>query len=314
MNTLVKIQFGALLVLALTACQKTAPKADAYGNFEADEHIVSAEAAGKILELRVEEGQTVQAGEVLGRVDSTQIVLKIEQLKASIRAVSAKSPAVAAQLAVFERQMAANKQNLATLDREKRRVENLLKSDAATSKQLDDLNAQIEAAERQQDVILEQKTATGANLDVQKGGLLAEILPLQKQIAQLEDQLAKCRIVAPAAGTVLSTYADAGEVTAPGKPVCKTAPLDPMILRAYVAGSQLANVKVGQQVKVSVDAGGGQLRDYQGRVTWVSPKAEFTPKIIQTRDERVNLVYAVKISVANPDGALKIGMPAEVDF
>jgi HlyD family secretion protein len=318
MNTFLKIQrgvaLGALVALSLTACQKAAPKADAYGNFEADERIVSAEAAGKIVELRVEEGQTVQAGQVLGRIDSTQIVLKIEQLRASIRAVSAKSPAVAAQLAVFEKQLAASKQSLATLDREKRRVENLLKSDAATSKQLDDLNAQIEAAQRQQDVILEQKSASNANLGVQKGGLLAEILPLQKQIAQLEDQLAKCRITAPAAGTVLTTYADAGEVTAPGKPVCKTAALDPLILRAYVAGDQLTQVKVGQAVKVSVDAGSGQLRDFQGRVTWISSKAEFTPKIIQTRDERVNLVYAVKITVPNPDGSLKIGMPAEANF
>jgi len=298
--------------VAFTACQKNAPKADAYGNFEADERIVSAEAAGKIVELRVEEGQTVQAGQVLGRIDSTQIVLKIEQLRASIRAVSAKSPAVAAQLAVFEKQLAASKQSLVTLDREKRRVENLLKSDAATSKQLDDLNAQIEAAQRQMEVIGEQKSASNATLGVQKSGLLAEVLPLQKQIAQLDDQLAKCHIVNPLGGTVLVKYAEPGEVTAFGKPLYKVADLSNMTLRAYIAGDQLTNVKVGQEVKVMVDIAEGKQQEFLGKIRWVSPKAEFTPKVIQTKEERVNLVYAIKILVANPDGALKIGMPAEV--
>lgn len=304
----------ALVVLSFFACQKSAPRADAYGNFEADERLVSAEVAGKIVELRVEEGQDVQAGQVVGRVDSAQIVLRIEQLQASKRAVAAKSPAIGAQLAVFEKQLAATKTQLATLDREKRRVENLLKSDAATPKQLDDLNAQIEAAQRQMDVILEQKTASNASLDVQKGGLLAEILPLEKQIAQLEDQLAKCRIASPTAGTVLTKYADAGEVTAPGKAIFKVAEMGNMVLRAYVSGAQLERVKVGGDVRVSIDAPGGGMQDLTGKIAWISPKAEFTPKIIQTKDERVNLVYAVKINVPNADRKLKIGMPGEVYF
>jgi HlyD family secretion protein len=300
--------------IAFSACQNSAPKADAYGNFEADEIIVSAEASGKILSLKIEEGQTLKLGEQVGAIDSFQLVLKREQLQASIRAIVAKSPAIGVQLAVFEKQMASVRQQLATLEREKRRVENLLKSDAATPKQLDDISAQIEAAQRQMDVILEQKSATNSSLSTQQSGLLAEILPLQKQISQLDDQLAKCRIVNPLDGTVLVKYAEPGEVTSFGKPLYKSADLNTMTLRAYVAGDQLSAVKTGQQVKVFVDAEDRSQKELSGKITWISPKAEFTPKVIQTKDERVNLVYAVKISVPNSDSVLKIGMPAEVRF
>lgn len=303
-----------LLALALVACQPPAPQADAYGNFEADERIVSTEASGRILALDVEEGQTLHADDLVGAVDSTQLVLKREQLQASIQAIAAKSPAISAQLAVFDKQMAALRQQLATLDREKRRLENLLKSDAATPKQLDDLNAQIEAAQRQMDVLLEQQTAANAALSTQKGGLLAEILPLQKQIAQLDDQIAKCRVATPLDGTVLVKYAEVGEVATFGKPLFKIADLGTMTLRAYVAGDQLGAVKVGQEVQVAVDAENGTQRAFTGRVLWISPKAEFTPKVVQTREERVNLVYAVKVRVPNPDGVLKIGMPGELRF
>lgn len=300
------------LLLSLAACKDNGPQADAYGNFEADEMIVSAEANGRILELKLEEGQVLSAGQTLGRIDSTQLVLKKEQLQAAIRAIAAKSPAISAQLAVFEKQLNTTKQQLTALKREKQRVETLLKSDAATPKQLDDLNDQIVLAERQMDVILEQRSATDATLSTQKSGLLAEILPLQKQIAQLDDQIEKCRIVNPVAGTVLSTYAEAGEVATFGKPLYKLANLDHMILRAYVAGDQLGNVQLGQSVKVAIDAPDGAMQAFPGKVTWISSKAEFTPKIIQTKSERVNLVYAVKVVVENPDGKLKIGMPGEV--
>lgn len=299
-------------ILLACACQKFAPKADAYGNFEAEERIVSAEASGKILNLNLEEGQELKAGQQIGAIDSLQIALKREQLQASIRAVVAKSPAIGAQLAVFEKQIASVRQQLSTLDREKRRVENLLKSDAATPKQLDDLNAQIEAAQRQLDVIGEQKSASNASLGTQKDGLLAEVLPLQKQIAQLDDQLAKCHIVNPLNGTVLVKYAESGEVTAFGKPLYKIADLASLTLRAYVAGDQLTQVKVGQDVKVLVDIADGKQQEFTGKIRWISPRAEFTPKVIQTKEERVNLVYAVKITVPNAEGSLKIGMPAEV--
>ncbi|MEQ1744781.1 MAG: efflux RND transporter periplasmic adaptor subunit [Saprospiraceae bacterium] len=300
--------------LFLTACQPSAPKADAYGNFEADERIISAEASGRILAFDIEEGQSLRAETAIGAIDSVQLVLRREQLQATIRAVAAKSPAISAQLAVFDKQMATVRQQLATLDREKRRLENLVKSDAATPKQLDDLNAQVEAAQRQMDVLHEQQTATNAALTTQKGGLLAEIAPLQKQIEQLDDQIAKCRITAPTDGTVLVKYAEAGEVTTFGKPLFKIADLSTVTLRVFVAGDQLASVQVGQSVKVAIDTEEGKQRDFTGRVQWISPKAEFTPKIVQTKEERVNLVYAVKISLPNPDGVLKIGMPGEMRF
>lgn len=307
-----KYVFPFLALFLLAACKPSAPKADAYGNFEADERIISAEANGQILALVLEEGQSLKAGEVVGAIDSTQLVLKKEQLRASIRAIAAKSPAIGAQLAVFERQIAANKQSLATLQREKQRIENLLKNDAATPKQLDDLNAQIEQTQRQAEVILGQQGATGATLNTQKSGLLAEILPLQKQIAQLDDQIAHCRVTNPAPGSVLVKYAEPGEVATFGKPLYKLANLGTMTLRAYVAGDQLGSIKTGQKVKVSIDAPDGGMREMEGTVTWISDKAEFTPKIVQTKDERVNLVYAVKVAVPNAEGSLKIGMPAEL--
>lgn len=303
-----------LLVTLSTACTKFAPKADAYGNFEAEERIVSAEASGKILALSIEEGQQLKAGQQVGAIDSLQIALKREQLQASIRAVIAKSPAIGAQLAVYEKQTASVRQQLATLEREKRRVENLLKNDAATPKQLDDLNAQIEAAQRQMDVIGEQKSASNASLGVQKSGLLAEVLPLQKQIAQLDDQLAKSRIINPLDGTVLVKYAEPGEITGFGKPLFKVADLNTLTLRAYVAGDQLASIKIGQEVKVLVDVADGKQQEFGGKIRWISSRAEFTPKVIQTKEERVNLVYAVKISVGNEAGQLKIGMPGEIKF
>ena len=306
--------YGLILTTLFAACQKTASKADAYGNFEAEERIISAEASGKILTLNLEEGQDLKAGQQVGTIDSLQVALKRDQLRASIRAVVAKSPAIGAQLAIFEKQTAAVRQQIATLEREKRRVENLLKNDAATPKQLDDLNAQIEAAQRQMDVIGEQKTASNASLGVQKGGLLAEVLPLQKQIAQLDDQLVKSRIVNPLDGTVLVKYAEPGEITAFGKPLYKVANLATLTLRAYVAGDQLTSIKVGQEVKVLVDLTGGKKQEFSGKIRWISAKAEFTPKVIQTKEERVNLVYAVKITVPNTGGELKLGMPAEVKF
>ena len=187
--------FLILSLFFIASCQKFAPKADAYGNFEAEERIVSAEASGKILSLNLEEGQDLKAGQSVGAIDSLQIALKREQLRASIRAVVAKSPAIGAQLAVFEKQVNASQVQIKNLRREKQRVENLLKSDAATPKQLDEINDQIALIERQMEVLLEQRSATNATLNTQKSGLLAEILPLQKQIAQLDDQIEKCRIV-----------------------------------------------------------------------------------------------------------------------
>ncbi|MBK6929733.1 MAG: efflux RND transporter periplasmic adaptor subunit [Saprospirales bacterium] len=308
-----KYLFFLSAILPLSACSSGGPAADAYGNFEADERIISAEANGQILVFTAEEGQTLAAGQVVGRIDSTQLVLKKDQLQAAIRAIAAKSPAISAQLAVFEKQARNNRLQFDALQREKKRVEALLKSDAATPKQLDDLNDQIDLAEGQLRLILEQRDAASATLSTQKGGLLAEILPLQKQIAQVDDQIARCRLVSPVAGTVLTRYAEAGEVATYGKPLYKIADLRRMVLRAYVAGDQLGSIRLGQEVKVAIDAPADSLRELKGKIAWISPKAEFTPKVIQTRDERVNLVYAVKVEVQN-DGSLKIGMPGELHF
>lgn len=300
-----------LFILLAAACNQNNQKADAYGNFEAEERIVGAEATGKILELRLREGQDVKAGEIVGRIDSVQIVLKIAQLKAAIQAVAAKSPAISAQLAVFDKQTAANNTALKNLEREQKRLENLLKSDAATPQQLDQINDQMVNLRRQMDVIAEQKAAANASLSVQKSGLMAEIAPLQQQIAQLEDQLLKCRIVAPADGTVLNQFAEQGEIAAMGKPLFKTADLARIRLRAYLAAPQLSTVKIGQDVTVMTDGPDGNMISKPGKITWISSKAEFTPKVIQTKEERVHLVYAMYVEVPN-DGSLKIGMPAEV--
>ncbi|MDX2134341.1 MAG: HlyD family efflux transporter periplasmic adaptor subunit [Saprospiraceae bacterium] len=299
------------LPLLWASCGNHAPKADAYGNFEAEEYIVSAEANGQILQFDVDEGLVLRAGQVVGAVDSVQLILQREQLRASIRAVAAKSPAIREQLAVYEKQLDASRRQLASLEREKQRVQSLLKQDAATPKQLDELNDQIDLIHKQMAVTTEQRSATDASLSTQKSGLLAEIMPLQKQIERLDDQIAKCRLVNPMDGTVLVQYAEAGEVTTYGKPLYKLADMDTLVFRAYLAGDQLSRIVVGQSVTVRIDGPDGGYVDFPGRVTWIASEAEFTPKVIQTKNERVHLVYAIKVLVGN-DGRLKIGMPGEM--
>ncbi len=302
------------IIGAFSFCQKAEKRADAYGNFEAVETIVSAESTGRILELKIEEGQDVAAGQTVGLVESGQLALKRQQLVAAMAAVRAKSPDVDAQLRVFEKQLAVQNQQMANLLKEKARVDNLVKEKAVTTKTLDDLNYQIEVLKKQMDATAEQRAAQNAGLSTQKTGLLAEIEPLQKQIAQLDDQTARAKITAPVGGTVLAKFAQTGEMAVAGRALFKLADLKRMTLRAFVSGEQLGSVKIGQTVKIKTDAPGGAMAERDGKVTWISSKAEFTPKVIQTKDERVSLVYAVKIEVDNADGSLKIGMPAEVDF
>lgn len=301
------------LAVLLVACQSQQSETDAFGNFEAEERLVSAEGTGKIIELSVEEGQRVEAGQTVGRIDSSQIVLKIAQLEATIQAVLAKKPAIAIQLAVFDDQAAVIATNISNLEREQKRIENLVKKDAATPQQFDQLNDQLVQLKRQLEVVQAQKSAAFANLNVQQTGITAEVAPLQQQIAQLRDQLQKCRITVPATGVVLTKFAEPGEVTSVGKPLFKTADLDNMILRAYISGGQLSSVQLGQEVTVFVDGPDGQSLSRKGKITTIADKAEFTPKVIQTKEERVNLVYAIQIAVPN-DGIFKIGMPAEVQF
>lgn len=309
-----KIALLSMAFAALASCKKSEKRADAYGNFEAVETIVSAEATGRILDFKIEEGQDVAAGQAIGRIETEQLVLKKAQLEAAVQAVRAKNPDVAAQLRVFEKQLAVQSQQLASLRTEQKRAENLVKAGAAPSKTLDDINAQIEVLQRQIDATGEQKSASNTSLSTQKAGILAEIAPLQKQILQIDDQLRRAEIVSPVGGVVLTKFAETGEMAVAGRPLFKVADLKKMTLRAFVAGDQLASVKVSQTVNVSIDGPDGSTVEKTGKIMWISPKAEFTPKVIQTKNERVNLVYAVKIDVENADGALKIGMPGEVNF
>ncbi|NDP19785.1 MAG: HlyD family efflux transporter periplasmic adaptor subunit [Paludibacter sp.] len=291
--------FALALSSIFVSCGKSDEDADASGTFEAVEVIVSAEAAGKILSFTAVEGQTLKAGEVVGSIDSTQLFLRKEQLLASKKAMQSRRPDV-------QKQIAALVQQIATAKTERNRVENLVKANAANQKQLDDANAQIAFLVKQLDA---QKTT----LQNTNNGITDESKGLDLQIAQIEDQLSKCKITSPIDGTVLLKYSEMGEVAAQGKALFKIADTKTMILRAYVTNDQLTLIKMGQKVKVSADSGKDEMKEYEGFISWISGKAEFTPKTIQTRDERANLVYAVKISVKN-DGLLKIGMYGNVKF
>jgi HlyD family secretion protein len=285
--------------LLLAACTGNDNLYDASGTFEATEVIVSAEASGLIKTLNLEEGEALQAGQYIGAIDSVQLYLSKKQLQAQIQAVLSKRPDVATQIAALQEQ-------LKQAHREQQRITNLLKADAATQKQLDDANAQVA-------IINKQIEGQRSSLRITSASLSEETLPLTVQIEQLNDQLEKCRIVNPIAGTVLTKYAESNEMAASGKPLYKIADLSEIILRAYITGNQFAQVKLNQQVHVLVDAQDGNYTTYTGTVVWISDKAEFTPKTIQTKDERANLVYATKIKVKN-DGKLKIGMYGEVKF
>jgi HlyD family secretion protein len=294
-----KTALYTLVCICLAACNREKNTYDASGTFEAVETIVSAEASGVIKVLSVEEGQTLQAGQNVGYIDSTQLFLKKKQLEAQTQAVLSRKPDIAAQTAVL-------KEQLIQAEREQRRITNLLKADAATPKQLDDANTQIA-------VIKRQIAAQQSSLSITATNLEDEASPIAMQIQQINDQLNKCNIINEVNGTVLTKYAEVNEVTSAGKPIYKVAELNSIILRAYITGDQLARIKPGQQVKVLVDDTKDSYKTYNGTVEWISNKAEFTPKTIQTKDERANLVYAIKIRVKN-DGFLKIGMYGDVKF
>ena len=283
----------------LTACNDNKVSFDASGSFEAEETIISSEATGTIKQFNIEEGQTLGAGQEIGYIDSLQLYLKKKQLEAQVTAILGKKPNIPIQLSALQEQ-------LKTTEKERTRVANLVKGDAATPKQLDDINAQIE-------VLKKQIEAQQSTLSISSEGLSKDIVPLQVQVEQLNDQLAKCKIINPANGTVLAKYAEANEMTTTGKPLYKIADLSNIILRAYITSNQLTQIKLNQKVKVLTDDGKGGYKETEGTVTWINDKAEFTPKTIQTKDERANMVYAVKIKVKN-DGSYKVGMYGEIKF
>lgn len=292
--------FVAAVVLSFTstACRHQ-NTFDASGSFEAVETVISAEATGTLKMFQVEEGQSLEAGQQVGYIDTVQLYLKKKQLESQMEALAAKKPNIQVQLSALNEQ-------LKTAETEKKRIENLLKADAATTKQLDDVNAQIA-------VIKKQIDAQKSTLDISITGINKDILPLGIQIEQLNDQLLKSRIVNPRAGTVITKYAEQNEMVAGGKPLYKIADLSEIILRVYISANQLPQVKLNQPVKVHTDDGKGGFAETDGVITWISDKAEFTPKTIQTKEERANLVYAMKVKVKN-DGTYKIGMYGEINF
>jgi len=272
---------------------------DATGVFEATEVLVSSEVNGKIMELNIHEGDKLTAGDYVGYIDSVQIYLQKMQLTAGMKAVDIRKPDIRKQIAVLEQQ-------IATAKTEQRRMENLVKAKAGNQKQLDDIVNNLSFLERQLD-------AEYSTLSKTSGSTNAEAESMQYQIMQMDDQLQKCRIINPLTGTVLVKYSEPGEFTSTGKLLYKIADTDLLYLRAYITAGQLSQLKQGQTVRVYADYGEDEQREYSGTITWISDKSEFTPKGIQTKDERANLVYAVKIAVRN-DGYLKIGQYGEVVF
>ncbi|HEY0246552.1 MAG TPA: HlyD family efflux transporter periplasmic adaptor subunit [Mucilaginibacter sp.] len=305
--------YALLLPLMLTGCNSNNNLSDASGTFEVDEVIVSAEVPGKIMSLNIDEGSILKKDSIVGIIDSVPLELQKAQVEATIGALHQKTMDVRPEVQMLKDQIAVQKTQLANALYEKNRTERLIKADAATTKQLDDWNTQIEVLKKQITVneqqIKVQETATGT----QNSTVLSEYKPLRRSVAQINDQLRRTNIKNPINGTVLTKYAMAGEVTTAGKALYKIGDLSIITLRAYITGTQLSQVKLNQQVKVLVDSTASKYRSYTGVISWIADKAEFTPKTIQTKDERANLVYAIKIHVKN-DGYLKIGMYGEVKF
>ena len=292
------IGLGALL---FASCSNKDGDYDASGAFEATEIIVSSEASGKIEYLNIMEGQQLEKGQQVGLIDTTQLYLQKMNLLSNIKGVRSQQPNIAAQTASI-------KEQITTLAREKQRTINLIEANAATQKQLDDINGQIE-------VLQKQLSASESTLQKSSQNITAQSSSMDIQIEQIEDRLKKSIITSPITGTVLNKYAEEGELANMGTPLFKIADINNMILRVYVTNDQLSNIKLNNKVQVTVNNSkdSDSNRVYEGTVTWISDKSEFTPKTIQTKNERANLVYAMKVSVKN-DGYLKIGMYGEVKF
>jgi HlyD family secretion protein len=285
----------AFLVIILISCNGDKDKPDAYGTFEATEVTVSAMANGKILYLKVEEGQLLDSNVLVGVIDTLDMDLKKSVTREQQLATSTRRDDLETQIAVLEQ----NKNNNLV---EKDRIEHLLKDGAATTKQLDDINAALRLLDKQI-----------ASVKSQYISLDAQVSTFNKQIAQTNKSIADAHIINPIRGTVLTKYAEPNEVTTFGKPLYKIADLTSLDLRVYVDGAQLPYIKLGQKVEVRYDKDKNTNTSVEGKVTWISETAEFTPKTIQTKEERVDLVYAAKVRVKN-DGSLKIGMPGEIRF
>jgi len=287
---------AAILVFILAvSCGKDGPQADAYGNFEADVVIVSAQSQGILTSLELDEGSVLKKNQLVGHIDSSTITIKKDQLRAQKTVIQARLKNLDAQIKVQEEQRI-------NLVREVNRVEKLLKEEAATPQQYDDIQGKLKVLDTQTEALHSQKNI-----------ILAESTVLAAQIDEINNQLNKCRIIGPLEGTVLEKYVEVNELVSPGKALFKIANIEKMELKVFVSGAQLPFIAIGDSVDVLIDNTGASLQALPGKVSWISSQVEFTPKIIQTREERINMVYAIKVRVNN-DGRLKIGMPGEVIF
>ena len=292
MKTIIKTTIAVIMLIS-ASCNRNDNLADAYGNFEVDETVVSALMAGEIMQFDIDEGSTYSAGQLVGYIDTIQLYLLKPELEANRKATASKTENISTQIEVFKKQ-------LANLDREQKRIINLVEAGAATSQKLDDIEGQI-------DVIKSQIRSAKS----QYSGVSAQLDAIDAKMKQLDEKIRRSQIVNPINGIVLTKLAETFEFTAPGKPLYKIANLDQIDLRAYVSGDQLSSIKLGESFTVKIDGHDGEMIDYQGKVVWISAEGEFTPKTIQTKKERIDMVYAVKIRVEN-DGRIKIGMPGEL--
>lgn len=292
---LINIYLIIIAGLGIQSCVNTNERADAYGNFEAKEIIVSAEANGQVMQMNLVEGQVVEEGEIIGWIDTTSLNLQKQMLYARKNAIHSKTKNIIAEIEVLKEQKKSVLQ-------EKARVDRLLIDGAATEKQMDDLVNNLAVLDKRMEAI-----------QTQLHNVRAELKVIDAQIAQVNESISSSILTNPLSGTILVKYVEQSEMAVIGKPLYKLADLSTMILRVYISGSQLSGVDIGQKVFVNIDASENELKELEGVVSWISSEAEFTPKIIQTKEERVNLVYAVKILVEN-DGSLKIGMPGEIRF
>jgi HlyD family secretion protein len=288
-------KIGLVLGLAVISCNSQKDASDAFGNFEADDQMVSSEIAGKLLNCNFEEGMTLQKGAEIAVVDTVPLVLQVSQLGSQKMTIMARKESVKSQIAVIEQQ----KKNL---EKDKTRIANMFKDGAATQKQMDDVTGNLEVFDKQV-----------VNTRSQEQVLSGETEVIFTQLAQLRDKINRCRILSPINGLVLERYKKAGELVGQGQSLCRMADVSALNLRVYVSGAQLPHLKIGQKVKVIIDDTATKNKTIEGTVSWIASEAEFTPKIIQTKVERVKLVYAVKVKVLN-DGSLKIGMPGEIKF
>ena len=293
------VYFGILTLFFFSSCKEKEKEYDATGTFEATETTVFAEQSGALLTFSVNEGENIEANMEVGLIDTTQTWLKIQQLHATKEVYRSQKPDM-------ERQIAATRQQLVKARQDEQRYRELVADGAAPSKMLDDASSQVKVLQRQLDAQISSLSTSSRALDKQTAA--AEV-----QVSQLRDQLRKCHIITPTKGTVLEKYVERGEFVSIGKPLFKMADTENMYMRAYVTSAQLQNIKIGQQVKVFADYGNNQRKEYQGTISWISSRSEFTPKTILTDDERADLVYAIKVAIKN-DGFVKIGMYGQVKF